>query len=207
MVPGTKIALLRLIQFSTGSAAELRTARDAAVEQGATSFILDLRSNPGGYVAEAVDVASLFLHQKTVYIRELANGDRIPVPTNDAIPSTDLPLAVLIDEGTASSSEIVSGAIRSAQRGELIGKTTFGTGTILLDFGLPDGSAIRLAVERWLTPDGELIFGKGITPTIDVALPVDQVPLEPNEVSQLAPSNIPTIPDDQLHRAIDLLSQ
>ena len=207
MVPGTKIALLRLVQFSTGAAAELRSARDDAVTQGATSFILDLRSNPGGYIAEAVDVASLFLHGKTVYIRELANGDRIPVPTNDAIPSTDLPLALLIDEGTASSSEIVSGAIQSTQRAELIGKTTFGTGTILLDFGLPDGSAIRLAVERWLTPDGALIFGKGITPTVDVALPVDQVPLEPGEVSQIAPTDIPTVPDDQLHRAIELLSQ
>ena len=207
MVPGTKIALLRLIQFTTGSAAELRAARDAAVDQGATSFILDLRSNPGGYVAEAVDVASLFLHQETVYIRELANGDRIPVSTNDAITSSDLPLVVLIDEGTASSSEIVSGAIRSAQRGELVGKTTFGTGTILFDFGLPDGSAIRLAVERWLTPDGDLIFGKGIAPTVEVALPLDQVPLQPDEVNLIAPADVPTTPDDQLHRAIDLLSQ
>lgn len=206
-VPGTNIALLRLVQFSTGAAAELGAARDAAVAQGATSFILDLRSNPGGYVAEAVDVASLFLHQKTVYIRELADGEKIPVPTNDSIESTDLPFVVLIDAGTASSAEIVSGAIRSAERGQLVGETTFGTGTILLDFGLPDGSAIRLAVERWLTPDGELIFGKGIDPTIEVALPAQQVPLQPDQVGQLAPADVPTIADDQLHRAIELLSQ
>jgi carboxyl-terminal processing protease len=207
MVPGTKIALLRLVQFSTGAAAELRQARDDAVAAGATSFILDLRSNPGGYVAEAVDSASLFLTGKTVYIRELADKQQIPVMTNDTIPATDLPLVVLIDEGTASSAEIMSAALKSAGRAELVGETTFGTGTVLLNFDLPDGSAIRLAVERWLTPDGDLIFGKGIEPTTELALPTEEIPLEPNEVSQVAPTDIPTLPDSQLRKAIELLSQ
>ncbi len=207
MVPGTDIAHLRLIQFSSGAAAELRAARDAAVAAGATSFILDLRSNPGGFVSEAVDTASLFLSEKVVYIRELADDQRIPVPANNAIPATDAPLVVLIDEGTASSSEIVSAALRSAGRAELVGETTFGTGTVLLNFDLPDGSAIRLAVERWLTPDAELIFGRGIEPTIPVPLPVDETPLGPNEVSQIAPADIPNLPDSQLRRAIELLSQ
>ncbi|MGI8928878.1 MAG: S41 family peptidase [Candidatus Limnocylindrales bacterium] len=207
MVPGTNIALLRLIQFSTGAAAELRAARDQATDAGATSFILDLRSNPGGFISEAVDTASLFLSQRTVYIRELADDQRIPVLTNDAIPATEVPVVVLIDEGTASSAEIVSAALKSAGRAELVGETTFGTGTVLLTFDLPDGSAIRLAVERWLTPDGELIFGQGIDPTVPVPLPVDEIPLDPNEVSQLAPLDVPNLPDSQLRRAIELLSQ
>ncbi|MEX2546482.1 MAG: S41 family peptidase, partial [Chloroflexota bacterium] len=207
MVPGTDIALLRLVQFSSGAATELRAARDAATDAGATSFILDLRSNPGGYIAEAVDTASLFLTDKTVYIRELADKQRIPVLTNNAIPSTDAPLVALIDEGTASSAEIVSAALRSAGRAELVGDTTFGTGTVLLNFDLPDGSAIRLAIERWLTPDGELIFGRGIDPTIPVVLPIEEIPLEPTEISQLAPTDIPTLPDSQLRRAIELLTQ
>jgi carboxyl-terminal processing protease len=207
MVPGTNTAMLRLVQFSTGSAAELRAARDAATAAGATSFILDLRGNPGGYVGEAVDSASLFLDHKTVYIRELADGQRIPVVTNDQIPATDAPLVVLIDQGTASSAEIVSAAIKSAGRAELVGETTFGTGTVLLNFGLPDGSAVRLAVERWLTPDGDLIFGKGVAPTIELAEPTAEIPLDPNEVGQLTPEQVATMPDTQLRRAIELLSQ
>jgi carboxyl-terminal processing protease len=159
-VPGTHIADLRLIQFSSGAADELRKVRDEAVSQGATGFILDLRSNPGGFVPEAVNTASLFLRDKTVYIRELADGERIPVQTNNDYPASDLPMVVLIDQGTASSSEIVSGAIQSAGRGQLVGETTFGTGTVLLTFNLNDGSAVRIAVERWLTPDGDLIFAK-----------------------------------------------
>jgi carboxyl-terminal processing protease len=206
MVPGTNIGLLRLVQFSTGAAAELRTARDEAVAAGATSLILDLRSNPGGYVAEAVDVASLFLSEKTVYVRELANGDRLPVSTRTEIPATDLPLVVLIDEGTASSAEIVAGALLGNERAQAVGETTFGTGTVLLTYDLADGSAVRLAVERWLTPQGELIFGRGIDPTEEVALPADQVPLEPFDVAQLAPEAVPDLPDDQLEKAIDLLS-
>jgi carboxyl-terminal processing protease len=206
MVPGTSIADLRLIQFSDGATDQLRQARDEAIAAGAQSFILDLRSNPGGFVHEAVGVASLFLADETVYIRELASGERIPVETDVGREPTSLPLVVLIDEGTASSAEIVSGAIRSAGRAELVGTTTFGTGTVLLTFELTDGSAVRIAVERWLTPDGELIFGQGISPTIDVALEPTDVPLEPSELELLSPAEVSAIDDPQLLRAIDLLS-
>jgi carboxyl-terminal processing protease len=205
MVPGTNIALIRMVQFSTGAAAELQSARDAAVAAGATSFVLDLRSNPGGFVDEAVNSASLFLRDKTVYIRELADKQRIPVETNDEIPASDQPMVVLIDEGTASSAEILSAALESAGRAQLVGDTTFGTGTVLLNFDLPDGSAIRLAVERWLTPDGDLIFGQGIAPNEAVPMPIDQVPLDPTEVGDLDPSAVPTLADVQLRRAIEIL--
>jgi carboxyl-terminal processing protease len=219
-VPGTKIADLRLIQFSAGASDELRAARDTAIAQGATAFILDLRSNPGGYVTEAVRVASQFIAGRTVYIRELADDSRIPVGAcspvdnpgrtndcreDDSVPPTDLPLVVLIDEGTASSAEIVSGALRSAGRGELVGATTFGTGTVLLTFELADHSAVRLAVERWLTPDGELIFGQGIEPTVPLALPADGRALEPQEVAALTPAALATMEDTQMLKAIELL--
>ncbi len=206
MVPGTKVALLNLFEFSSGSADELRQARDQAIAAGAQGLILDLRGNPGGYVDQAVNVASLFLNSKTVYIRELADNQRIPVTTNDKIQATDLPLALLVDGGTASSAEIVAGAIKSAGRGPVIGQTTFGTGTILLTYPLADGSAIRLAVERWLTPDGQLIFGHGITPTQTVALSGNQLPLAPNEVAALTPAQVASMPDDQLRAAIDALT-
>jgi carboxyl-terminal processing protease len=206
MIPGTRIAILRLIQFSEGAGEELRAARDAATAAGAEAFVLDMRSNPGGFVHEAVRTASLFLPAgETVYIRELADGQRIPVTTEEGFDPTDLPMAVLIDLGTASSAEIVSGALQSAGRGPLIGETTFGTGTVLLTYELSDGSAVRLAVERWLTPDGELIFERGISPTEEVILSADERALEPDEVEALDPGAVGTIEDAQLRRAIELL--
>ncbi|HUR16649.1 MAG TPA: S41 family peptidase [Candidatus Limnocylindrales bacterium] len=207
MVPGTNIGFLRLVQFSTGSADELRAARDEAIDAGAESLILDLRSNPGGYVDEAVDIASLFLSDRVVFLSEDAAGTRTEVRTNSSVEATDLPLVLLIDEGSASSSEIVTGAIRSAGRAELIGTTTFGTGTVLQTFPLTNGSAIRLATERWLTPDGELIFGQGIDPTTAVELPADQTPLDPIDVRDMPADEIDSLPDDQLRRAIELLTQ
>jgi carboxyl-terminal processing protease len=217
MIPGTSTGLLRLIQFSDGAAEELRAARDAAVEAGAQNLVLDLRSNPGGFVDEAVMIASLFLPAgETVYIRELADGQRIPVIVGEGAPldgrfaewpqATDLPMAVLIDLGTASSAEIVSGGLQGAGRAELIGETTFGTGTVLREFPLSDGSAIRLAIERWLTPEGELIFDRGITPAIEVIHGPEERALEPDEVEALGPEAIPTMEDAQMRRALELLA-
>jgi carboxyl-terminal processing protease len=206
MIPGTDVALLRLIQFSEGAAEELRAARDEAIAQGAQSFVLDLRSNPGGFVHEAVETSSMFLSPgETVYIRELADGSQIPVTTVEGFEPTDMPLVVLIDLGTASSAEITSGAIGSNERGELVGETTFGTGTVLLTFELSDGSALRLAVERWLTPDGELIFERGISPTVEVVLSPEERAMEPDEVAALDPATLATIEDGQLRRALELL--
>ncbi|HEY5520729.1 MAG TPA: S41 family peptidase [Candidatus Limnocylindrales bacterium] len=204
MVPGTTVALIRMSQFAASSADELLTARDAAVGQGATSIILDLRGNPGGYVDEAVKAASEFLHGKTVYIRELADGSRVPVMTDDSVASSDVPLVVMVDNNTASSAEIMSGAIKSAGRAPIVGATTFGTGTVLLPYTLSDGSVIRLAIERWLTPDGELIFGKGITPTDPVALGPSDVPIEPTDLQGLTADQLDTISDTQLLRALQL---
>ena len=128
------------------------------------------------------------------------------MPTNPTIESTDLPLVVLIDNNSASSAEILAGALASTDRAQLIGETTFGTGTVLLPFGLPDGSSIRLAVERWLTPDEELIFDRGITPDEEVPLPPDGAPIEPDELRDLDPAALPSITDSQLLRALEILA-
>jgi len=205
MVPGTDIALIRYSQFGAGSAAELQTARDAALAAGATSIVLDLRGNPGGYVDEAVKSSSLFLHDQVVYIRETADGQRSPVNTDNSIPSTDVPMVVLIDNNTASSAEIMAGALQAAGRAQLVGETTFGTGTVLLPYTLSDGSVVRLGVERWLTPNGDLIFGKGITPTVEVTLGPNDVPIEPGDLSALGPDQLSSLTDTQLLKAIELL--
>jgi len=205
MVPGTSIALIRLSQFSAGSADELLAARDAALAAGATSIILDLRGNPGGYVDQAVKATSQFLHDKVVYISEDADGTQTPVKTDDSIPSTDVPMVVLVDNNTASSAEIMSGALQDAGRAQIVGETTFGTGTVLLPYTLSDGSVLRLAVQRWLTPNGDLIFGKGITPDHAVALGPNDAPIEPNDLKDMTPDQLGSITDVQLLKAIELL--
>jgi carboxyl-terminal processing protease len=206
MVPGTEIALIRYSQFSAGSADELIAARDAALAAGATSIILDLRGNPGGYVDQAVKASSAFLPAgSTVYIRETADGQKIPVLTDATVTPTEVPVVVLIDNNTASSAEIMSGALQAAGRAQLVGETTFGTGTVLLPYTLSDGSVIRLAIERWLTPNGDLIFGKGITPTDVVSLGPTDVPIEPADLEGLTADQLASITDVQLLKAISLL--
>ncbi len=113
-------------------------------------------------------------------------------------------MIVLIDRNSASSAEITAGALAAGGRATLVGQTTFGTGTVLLPFDLADGSSIRLAIERWLTPEGELIFGVGIAPTVEVALASDEVPVEP---AGCATSLRPTSPRRRqpAARAIELL--
>ncbi|MEP7360414.1 MAG: S41 family peptidase [Chloroflexota bacterium] len=205
MVPGTTTADLRLASFGQGSAADLQAARDAAIAAGATSLILDLRANPGGYVDEAINVASEFLTDKVVYIDEDANKVQTPKSTNPDISASDLPLVVLINSNTASAAEIVSGAIQSAGRAQLVGATTFGTGTVLRPFPLSDGSQIHLATQRWLTPAGDLIFGKGITPDVAVPLGPTDVPVSPDELDGLTADQVAALKDPQLLRALQLL--
>jgi carboxyl-terminal processing protease len=165
-----------------------------------------MRSNPGGYVSESVNVASQFLHGTTVYISEDASGTQTPVPTNDEIDMTDLPLVVLVDQYTASAAEIVSGALQSAHRAAIVGETTFGTGTVLDVFDLGDGSELRLATSRWLTPDGALIFGKGITPDEVVPLGDGDAPVDPDSLENLTPDQVAALHDPQLLKALDLLN-
>jgi carboxyl-terminal processing protease len=154
MVPGTKIADIALAEFSDGASKELLAAIEAAKAAGATSIIFDLRGNPGGYASEAQQVASEFLKSGNVYLTEDANGRRTEVPVDTSQTRTDLPMVVLVDHDSASSSEIVAGALQDAGRAKVVGVATVGTGTVLQKYVLSDGSALFLGVEYWLTPNG-----------------------------------------------------
>ncbi|HEY8168763.1 MAG TPA: S41 family peptidase [Candidatus Limnocylindrales bacterium] len=206
MVPGTTTAMVRIVQFSEGTAAELQTALAEAKADGATAIVLDLRNNPGGLVDEAVGVGSTFIPEGVVYIRQDADGEQIPVMVNDQ-PRTDLPMAVLIDYGSASSAEIVTGALQDHDRAQAIGTRTYGTGTVLNEFSLSDGSAIRLGVEQWLTPKGRHIFPSGIDPDIEVTLDTDVLPLEPVDLDSMTPAELAASGDAQLLRALEELGQ
>lgn len=205
MVPGTTIADIRLIQFSSSAEEAVTDGLRQALDQGATGIVLDLRGNPGGLVEEAVGIASQFLREGVVYRRQDTSGATAPVEVRPGGIAHDIPLVVLVDQGSASSSEILAGAIQGNDRGPVIGTQTFGTGTVLNTFELSDGSAVRVGVERWLTPDGELIFEQGITPDEVVELAPDAVPLEPPELQTLTPEQVVASNDAQLMRALEIL--
>ena len=205
MIPGTDVALVALSSFSDDSAEKLEGAFEDARSAGARRFVLDLRNNPGGRLDQAVEIAGDFLRQGSViYIREEASGKREKVYDEGGTPPTDEPLAVLVNDETASSSEILAGALRDNDRATVIGETTFGTGTVLSEFVLRDGSAILLGVAEWLTPDGDFIRETGIVPDEKVALGENAKPLTPGDLRGLSREEI-LERDAQLRRAFEKL--
>jgi len=186
MIPDTDVALVLLSSFSDDSAEELQNAFEEAKATGARRFILDLRNNPGGRLDQAVEVAGYFLKPgSVVYIRKEASGDREEIKVEGDPESTNAPLTVLVNRGSASSSEILAGALRDNDRATVIGETTFGTGTVLSEFVLRDGSSILLGVAEWLTPDGDFIRETGIKPDVKVPLEKGTAPLTPEAVRDL----------------------
>jgi carboxyl-terminal processing protease len=168
-IPGTDVAHVLLSAFSDDAAEELRATFEEAKGAGARRFVLDLRDNPGGRLDQAVEVAGFFLEPGSVaYIRKDASGGREEIEVEGEPGLTEAPLVVLVNDGSASSSEIVSGALRDNDRAAVVGQTTFGTGTVLSEFELDDGSSVLLGVAEWLTPDGDFIRETGIEPDVKV---------------------------------------
>jgi carboxyl-terminal processing protease len=187
LIPGTDVGLVLLSSFSDDSAQELQNAFEEAKAAGARRFILDLRNNPGGRLDQAVKMAGYFLEpESVVYIRKDASGEREEITVEGDPESTEAPLAVVVDGGTASSAEILAGALRDNDRAPVVGETTFGTGTVLSEFVLRDGSSILLGVAEWLTPNGDFIRNTGITPGVRVSLSEGAQPLGPDDVRDLS---------------------
>lgn len=206
MVPGTKTAFLRLDQFSNGAADDVKAALGEIKATGADRLILDLRGNPGGYVNEAVGVASQFLSSGDVYVERDAAGHETRHPVSPGGVATDIPLVVLVDGGTASSAEIVSGALQDAGRAQIVGVKTFGTGTVLGEFPLSDGSALRVGTVEWLTPDGRRIWHEGIQPDVVIERAADVAPLGPDDVKSMTAAQVATLSDPQLARALSVVT-
>ena len=205
LIPGTNVALVLLSSFSDDSARELQNAFEEAQAAGARRFILDLRNNPGGRLDQAVEMAGYFLEPESiVYIRKEASGKREEVTVESDPESTQAPLAVLVDGGSASSAEILAGALRDNDRAPVLGETTFGTGTVLSEFVLRDGSSILLGVAEWLTPNGDFIRNTGITPDVKVPLPEGTEPLTPDDARDLSRDEI-LEKDAQLRKAYEKL--
>ncbi len=163
------IGYLRLTQFQEQSGSDLEKALDALHGQNAQSLILDLRNNPGGLLTAAVEVSELFIPKgKTVVSIKGRQGKPEEYTADGAHPILDLPLIVLVNEGSASASEIVAGALQDWGRAVVVGTTTFGKGSVQTIIPLSDGSALRLTTAKYYTPKGRSIQNTGIDPTIVV---------------------------------------
>jgi carboxyl-terminal processing protease len=204
-IPGTQIADLRIASFGDGMDQDLFKALSTIRQQQFKGMVLDMRDNPGGILDEAVVVASQFLSGGNVLLVKDAVGEITPIPVKPGGLATNIPMVVLINNGSASAAEIVAGALGSAHRAELIGETTFGTGTVLNEFPLPGGSALLLAIEEWLTPDGQSFWHKGISPQLTVALPTDVTKLEPITLREMTPELLQNSSDKQLLAALEWL--
>ncbi len=207
MLPGTTIADIRIAAFSQGMTKDLINALQQAKAQGATKLIIDLRNDPGGLLNEAVTATSQFLSSGNVLLVKNAQGQEQAVPVEAGGIATSIPMVVLVDQGTGSAAEIFAGALQDAHRATLIGETTFGTGTVLNYFNLPDGSEILLATEEWLTPNGRVIWHKGITPDITLSLAPTVTPFVPDAGRGMTAAQLQSIQDTQILKAISVVTQ
>ncbi len=203
--PETHFVHLHIANFNKGVMQDLRKALDDIKKSEIHGLILDLRNNPGGLLNDAISVASQFLAGGNVLLVKNAQGDTKPIAVVPGGMATGIPMAVLVNGGTASASEIVAGALQDAKRAPIVGETTFGTGTVLSRFNLSDGSALLLAIEEWLTPEGHVIWHKGVVPDVVVALPANATLLFPESEADLSSSQLRETADLQLLRAMELL--
>ncbi|MGE5262166.1 MAG: S41 family peptidase [Acidobacteriota bacterium] len=206
-LPGTNIAHLRLMGFSQGVSQQLKQALAEMQQQGVVGVILDLRNNPGGLLNEAVNTTSQFLSSGDVLLEQDARGQTVHVAVKPGGVATGMPMVVLINNGSASASEIVAGALQDAGRARLVGETTFGTGTVLSEFPLSDGSAMMLAIQEWLTPNGRVIWHKGITPDDAVTQPDGGTQLTPDAERNMTADQLRGSSDQQLLQGLKLLTQ
>jgi carboxyl-terminal processing protease len=192
MLPGN-IGYVALTVFGKDTASELSTALDRLQKKGARAIIMDLRDNGGGYLQAAVGVSSKFIASGPIVSVE-SRGSNITTLEASDTAITPVPLAVLVNQFTASASEITSGAIQDSGVGTLVGEKTFGKGVVQTIYPLPDGSAVKITTARYLTPHNRDINHLGIQPDIVVA--------EPRTSRFGDPKN-----DPQLKRAMDYVGQ
>ena len=187
---GGNLAYIRLNSFNENAGELVRQAVKDALKENPAGLILDLRGNPGGLLDQAVEVSSVLLEDTDVLIERFADGTEEVYKTRGKSEIAELPLVVLVNEGSASASEIVAGAVQDHERGQLVGMKTFGKGSVQLPQTLGDGSILRVTIAKWFTPDDRTIDGTG---------------LEPDVVVEITDEQREAGADPQLDKAIELL--
>jgi carboxyl-terminal processing protease len=165
-----KIAYVKLNAFSENAGTLVREAVRSALSREPEGLILDLRGNSGGLLREAVKVASIFLQDEVVLLERFNDGRTDTYRTEGRAVTTDLPMVVLVNEGSASASEIVASALQDTGRATLIGTTTYGKGSVQLPHNLSNGSIMRVTIARWYSPKDRTIDGVGLTPDMAVSI-------------------------------------
>jgi len=183
------IGYVALYEFNARASSRLREEVEGLMDDGAEAIILDLRDNPGGFLDESVSVADMFLKDGLILIQRDVDGQEREFKSTNGDFAESIPLVVLVNQNSASASEIVAAAIKDNDRGTLIGETTFGKGSVQIQYNLSDSSLLRVTYANWYTPDDVSITGNGVEPDIIV-----ESPSEPAE------------DDVQLERAIEYLT-
>ena len=188
--PNENIAHIKILKFVAETESEWEEAVVEVIKKpGVDGVVLDLRNNPGGYLQSSVDVASEFLSNGTVVVTEqMANGEKYDFVVERIGRLLDMPTVVLINEGSASASEILAGALRDDKDIQLVGETSFGKGTIQEPQQLNNGSGLHVTVSKWLTPSGFWVNEGGLVPDVEIV------------------DDTETDEDEQLLEAIKLLS-
>ncbi len=210
-IPDTDLVYLQISQFAADTGNELQDALKAIQAEAdsgmpVAGILLDLRNNPGGYLAQALRVNSQFLDKGKVILHERdADGELRTYKAVGAGLGRSVPMIVMINEGTASAGEITAGALQENGRAKLVGETTTGTGTVLQPFTLSDGSVLRLGVTNWLTPAENLIKNVGVKPDLEVAQEASVEMVDSFAIEEAALQELLDLGDLQFNTALDEL--
>jgi carboxyl-terminal processing protease len=210
------IEYVKIRQFQEQTAADLEAALEKGAKNGMKALVLDLRNNPGGLLTSAVEVTEKFVEdgKLVVYTEGRIRNQNMRFTAHPKHPFTTLPMVVLVNQGSASASEIVAGALQDWGRAIVIGTQSFGKGSVQTIIPLSDGSGLRLTTAKYYTPKGRSIHGKGITPDILVEVPKVVAAKDENGGAAAEKEKVPPPPpsvledmkkDPQLQRAVDLL--
>lgn len=167
------IAVITISSFADTTDAELVPVLSSLPQQKATGIVLDVRGNPGGPLLSVVDVVSHFLRPDDLIVDVVEKGVHTPSKAGKTDVTTDLPMVVLVNNDSASASEVLTGALKDYKRATIAGTKTYGKGSVNVMFRLRDGSAMYMTVGRWLTPNGQLIEGQGIEPDVPLTITGD----------------------------------
>jgi len=192
VLAGGQVGYIQVYTFNVTTRLEVEKALKDLLSRGVKGLILDLRNNAGGLLNQAVDLASLFIDEGPVLKVQSRNGSEVYNSKGNRYPN--LPLAVLVNRGTASASEIVAGAIRDHQMGVLFGKRTFGKGVIQTSFTLSDGSALLLTTAEYFTPKGHRVHETGLTPDVITERESETLPRAVQWVLSQAGKTCPCLP-------------
>jgi carboxyl-terminal processing protease len=193
MLPGNVAYVQVNYPFGDNTSKDMKNALKDLMAKNPTGLVLDLRNNGGGYLHVAIDVASQFIDKGVIVYEQYGDGTREKFEAEKGGLATKIPMVVLVNEGSASASEIVAGALQDYGRAKLVGTKTYGKGSVQIPTDLVDKQgAVRITVARWLTPKERTIHKVGLQPDVEV---------------QLTKEDMDAGRDPQLDKAVELLTK